>query len=227
MAAKKRQTGQNLERGPPRREIDKLQAIRHLLHASIRMLFSDEDPFALHLVCQSCDKLITDCLTVDTSQRMTPLADAFADLVKPGYRKAFFKLYREVYNYLKHADTDRHLKLGVHHIVQTNEMSILMNIRGYNELLTHTLNTKHARYYLCYAMIMFKNLISPDDGLNALLQHANLDLHVADSLTRTEVLAVMRKATALDKAYLAEKNDDLVDISYVAHVSVKDYQQLP
>jgi hypothetical protein len=111
--------------------------------------------------------------------------------------------------------------------VQMNEMSILMNIRSYNELLIHTLNTAHARYYLGYAMIMYKTLINPDDGLNALLQRVNLDWHVADSLTRTEILAVMRKVTALDKVYLAEKHDDLVDISYIAHVSAKDYQQLP
>jgi hypothetical protein len=53
------------ERSPPDREIDKLQAIRHLLHSSIRLLLWEEDPFALHLICQSCDKLIIDCMKAD------------------------------------------------------------------------------------------------------------------------------------------------------------------
>ena len=188
MAGKKREHAPHtqIERGPSIREIDKLQAIRHLLHASIRMLFADEDPFALHLVCQSCDKLISDCIKVDNFN-----TSSFMDsIVIPEYRREFYRIYREVYNYLKHAKTDRHIKLGVRRIVQINEISILMNIRNFNTIMPF--NTAHTRYYLGYAMIMFKNLFDAE-GINALMKYAKFDDQVADSFTREEMLLMMRR----------------------------------
>lgn len=38
----------------------KQEAVKHLLHAAIRLLGAREDPFAIHLLIQSADKLLID-----------------------------------------------------------------------------------------------------------------------------------------------------------------------
>jgi hypothetical protein len=202
------------ERGAPDREIDKIQAIRHLLHASIRMLFWEEDPFALHLVCQSCDKLILDCMEADGIQ---PKAD-FADYIKPEYLGEFYRIYREMYNYLKHAKNDRHGKLGVRKIVKNNEMSIFLNVARSREL--GKVWTAHVRYFLGYANIVMPRLLK-DESVN----RTHLENEPALNLmTRSEALAIMREQALRDAQFVAERNEDLSDIQALARTKIKDYK---
>jgi hypothetical protein len=49
-----------IKRLEPRRRITKKQAVRHLIHAAVRMIAAAEDPFAIHLVIHSADKLLLD-----------------------------------------------------------------------------------------------------------------------------------------------------------------------
>jgi hypothetical protein len=49
-----------LPRNQPRRALTKKQALRHLIHAAVRMISSGEDPFATHILIQSADKLLID-----------------------------------------------------------------------------------------------------------------------------------------------------------------------
>ena len=44
----------------PKRTLTKKQAIRHLIHAAVRMIAAGEDPFAIHLLTHSADKLLID-----------------------------------------------------------------------------------------------------------------------------------------------------------------------
>jgi hypothetical protein len=44
----------------PQRTIGKKAAVRHLIHAAIRMTMANEDAFAIHLLAQSPDKLLID-----------------------------------------------------------------------------------------------------------------------------------------------------------------------
>ena len=67
-----------------------MQAIRHLAHASIRMLFWRKTPFAFTPICQSCDKLITDCMKADG---ITSSGD-FAHFVKSEYLSDFIRYTR-------------------------------------------------------------------------------------------------------------------------------------
>ncbi|MFZ3354446.1 MAG: hypothetical protein WA268_26660 [Xanthobacteraceae bacterium] len=41
-------------------KLNKQEAIRRLVHAAIRMLAAEEDPFAVHLLIQSADKTLID-----------------------------------------------------------------------------------------------------------------------------------------------------------------------
>jgi len=49
---------EELKQGPPRRYLDKEEAVRHLIHCAIRMVMREEDPFAIHLLVQSADKML-------------------------------------------------------------------------------------------------------------------------------------------------------------------------
>jgi len=44
----------------PRRWLEKHQAVRHLIHAPIRLIQKQGDPFAVHLLIRSADKLLID-----------------------------------------------------------------------------------------------------------------------------------------------------------------------
>jgi hypothetical protein len=46
------------EREQPKRWIGKQKAIRHLAHCAVRLILKREDPFAIHLIIQSADKLL-------------------------------------------------------------------------------------------------------------------------------------------------------------------------
>jgi hypothetical protein len=51
------------DREPPlRRYIGKREGVRHVLHAAIRSVFYGEDPFAIHLLGQSAEKVLLDLL---------------------------------------------------------------------------------------------------------------------------------------------------------------------
>jgi len=204
------------ERDPPDREIDKLQAIRHLLHSSIRLLFWEEDPFALHLICQSCDKLIIDCMEVDGID--SPVD--FASRIKSEYLKAFYRIHRETYNYLKHAKEDRHAKLGVRNIVRSNEISIFLNVARFN-LLVNPFWTAHVRYFLGYT-----NVVMPNFFKDKRMNQVHLENQKAfDAISRSEALALMRTAILADQEFLAEKQEDLADVLRLSTIRIRDYKR--
>ncbi|SRR6266404_999949 len=204
------------ERSPPDREIDKLQAIRHLLHSSIRLLLWEEDPFALHLICQSCDKLIIDCMKADGIE--SPVN--FAAHVKPEYLKSFFAIYRETYNYLKHADEDRHAKLGVRNIVKNNELSIFLNVTRF-ALVNKSFWTAHVRYFMGYI-----NFVAPIYFKDENMKRFHLENEqVFNSLSRSEVLEDIKNQALRDQEFLAERDADLVDIVAVSKVTIQDYKK--
>jgi hypothetical protein len=58
-----------------------------------------EDPFVVHLVVQSVDKLL-----IDVAEKMGTYLEADWEVyIKDEYHSAFFTKYRETYNFLKHA----------------------------------------------------------------------------------------------------------------------------
>jgi hypothetical protein len=93
-------TGANSEEDKtrqPRRRIDKQEAVRHLMHTAIRLIAKREDPFAVHLLINSADKLL-----IDLSKKLgIELRVNWEDYIKPEFHGEFFKKIRETYNYLK------------------------------------------------------------------------------------------------------------------------------
>ena len=61
------------------------------------MIAAAEDPFAIHLIIQSADKLL-----IDLSKRLKkPLKLNWAENIKDEYRSPLMAVFRETYNFLK------------------------------------------------------------------------------------------------------------------------------
>jgi hypothetical protein len=96
----------------------KRQAVRHLIHSAVRLICAGEDPFAVHLLVQSADKLLIDL--AKKTKRTLPFK--WGEFVKPKYEAAIIATIRETSNFFKHADKDRDKAL---HVVDIAQMNIL------------------------------------------------------------------------------------------------------
>jgi hypothetical protein len=94
-----------------------------------------EDPFAIHLLVQSADKLLID-FTKKSGQELRMDWEIY---IKPEYHTAFFEKHRAIYNYFKHADRDFGADLPVHDIMMLNIMT-LFHLR---RQLCHRLQTSN------------------------------------------------------------------------------------
>src|SRR5438046_6516059 len=101
------------------REIDKEQAVPYLLHSAIRLIMEGEDPFAIHMLAQSADKLLVDL----AKARGEYLKVDWELYIKDEYQAEFFKKHREIYNFFKHADRDFDNALPVKDIIMLNVMT--------------------------------------------------------------------------------------------------------
>ena len=134
-----------IRRSAPRRTITKQQAVRHLIHAATRMVAAAEDPFAIHLLVQSADKLL-----IDVAKRTgKPLAHDWTEIVKPEYRHSLIRVFRETYNYLKHADSDHDESLHVGDIALSNILQLAVCIHNYHSLFGEW--TDHMSLFLACA----------------------------------------------------------------------------
>jgi hypothetical protein len=136
----------NTDRAPPNRHLDKAEAVRHLLHAAVRMFAIGEDPFAIHLLIQSAEKLLIDL----AKNRGIDLAFDWETVIKAEYRREFFKMYRETYNFFKHADKDT-TDLPVHNISEGNAVALTMAIENYKTMFG-TL-TEHMKLFRFFARL--------------------------------------------------------------------------
>jgi hypothetical protein len=119
-----------IKRLAPRRRLTKKQAVRHLIHAAVRMIAAAEDPFAIHLIIQSADKLL-----IDLSKRLKkPLAHDWVENLKDEYRKPLMAVFRETYNFLKHADSDHDEELHVGSIAESNVLQLAVCTANYHAL---------------------------------------------------------------------------------------------
>ncbi|WP_342740026.1 hypothetical protein [Bradyrhizobium sp. B117] len=104
------------------------EADRHPIHAAVRMVVAGEDPFATHLLIQSADKLL-----IDLAQYSPPkeLAMDWSKLIKPDYKQALLKVFRETSNFLKHADRDHSETPHVGDIATSNALQLAACIANY------------------------------------------------------------------------------------------------
>jgi hypothetical protein len=146
-----------LSRSPPKRTITKKQAARHLIHSACRLISAREDPFAIHLLIQSADKLLID-ISKRTGQK---LAFSWGELIKPEYKDTVIAAIRETSNFLKHADKDHDARLHVANIAETNILQIGICIVNYNHLFGEW--TDHMKLFFNVAKIFSPASFVADD----------------------------------------------------------------
>lgn len=140
-----------IKRREPRRRMSKQQALRHLIHSAVRVIAAREDPFAIHLVVQSADKLL-----IDLSRKHGKLlALGWTDNIKEEYRSPLMTVFRETYNFLKHADADHDEMLHVGSIAESNVLQLAVACANYHSLYGEW--TDHMKL-----MFNFAKLIAPE-----------------------------------------------------------------
>jgi hypothetical protein len=112
------------------RKIDKQEAIRHLIHCAVRMVAAQEDPFAIHLLIHSAEKLLMDV----SKQTGTRLVFNWEDYLAKGKASEFFNFHRETYNFFKHADRDFDKELSVPDIAPMNIAFLFVCAENYRKL---------------------------------------------------------------------------------------------
>jgi hypothetical protein len=140
-----------IRRRDPRRRMTKQEAIRHLIHSAVRMVAAREDPFTIHLVVQSADKLLIDL----AQKRGKPLALEWTENIKDEYRGPLIKVFRETYNFLKHADTDHDETLHVGAIAESNVLQLAVGCANYHSQFGEW--TDHMKL-----MFNFAKLVAPN-----------------------------------------------------------------
>jgi hypothetical protein len=83
--------------------VNKVEAARRQIDAAIRMLFSNEDPVAVHTVAMAALRIVRDLAAKRDDSYMHKVTEA---IIKPGMEKKFWRKFQAPANFLKHADRD-------------------------------------------------------------------------------------------------------------------------
>ncbi len=193
------------ERGSPKRRLTKKQALRHLIHAAVRMIAAGEDPFATHLLIQSADKLLFDLAKRSASKK---LAMDWTRFMKPEYKDALIEVHRETFNFFKHADRDHDQTLHVGDIAMSNVLQLGVCICNFSSIFDEL--TDHMRLGLATARLVFP------DGFVSEEQRPLYDLAVAGVADSTfhEFIASLR-TDAIGNHFpnlASERGHDLQDV---------------
>jgi hypothetical protein len=198
----------------PRRWIDKQQATRHLIHSAIRLIIKQEDPFAVHLLVNSADKLL-----IDLSKHLgKQLRVNWEDYIKPEFHGQFFTKMRETYNYLKHANNDAAVELPVHNIMMINISSLFFCTENYAALFDEW--TDHMTLFLVFVMNLMPEIITPD-----FLKHTpNLlkDLTASQYSSPAAFFRLFDRNQHVLPRFAREMSDDLQDATDFYRLSFRE-----
>jgi hypothetical protein len=176
VASKTKIFNESADREQPTRRLGKRDAIRHLIHGAIRLIMKMEDPFAVHLLVQSADKLL-----IDVAEKMNTRLDWDWELyVKEEYHSVFFERYRGTYNFLKHANKDFDEDAPVNDIMMLNVMGLLICVVNYVNLYNVKSN-HHIRLYIGFVRVLMPSIMIPDH-----LQESNFSMDNLSQMTPKE-----------------------------------------
>jgi hypothetical protein len=201
------------ERAPPRRHIDKQEAIRHLLHSAIRLVTKQEDPFAINLIVHSADKMILD---VAKSRGEYPRMDREL-YIKDEYHKDFFKRHRETCNYLKHAREDANAELPIHDIMMLNVMALFIAIANYAALFKE--HTEHMMLFNIFVMDLSPAIIGQQfPQRDELLK----SIAMSQTMTPRNFFESFEENSHMLPRYYREVSKDLEDITDFYNLSFSE-----
>ena len=144
-------------------KVNKLEAARRQIDAAIRMLFSGEDPVAIHTLAWAGFQILRD---LDAKQDPSVgMALALDSILRPEKKKEFWCKAKGLSNFLKHADRDAE---GIHDSVEeeANDFVLYFALAYYHQLRGQlTLEMRVLRAWL--------TMLHPDVVLQS--QDKNLD----------------------------------------------------
>jgi hypothetical protein len=200
----------------PRRMLDKREALRHLIHAAIRLIARMEDPFAVHLLVHSADKILIDL----AKQKGHELRIDWELYIKDEYHDEFFKRHRETYNYFKHADLDFAADLPVRDIAMTNAMSLFITVVNYEHMFGE--RTHHMALFLTFATTLMPKIIVPTDirGVELLKGVRNMQ-----GMTPAEFFRTFEVHPEMLPNFYQEAAKDVEDLTDFYHLTFSELQE--
>jgi hypothetical protein len=197
----------------PRRRIGKQEAVRHLIHSAIRLISKQEDPFAVHLLVNSADKIL-----IDLSKHLgKELRVNWEDYIKSQFHGQFFKKIRETYNFLKHADEDYAAELPVHNIMMINISSLFICTSNYSKLFGET--TDHMMLFLAFVMNLMPEIITPE--LHKQFPDLLKTLAASQGATPSEFFELFEHNQSALPRFSREVSEDLQDTIDFYHLSFR------
>jgi hypothetical protein len=183
----------------PKYALSKLEGARRLIHATIRMLWQNEDPIAINLLAQSADMLTADLLVNKIGSDM--IWDS--QVIVKENKKELLGIVRKPSNFVKHADRDPEAMLPVFELYIQAEIATLFSIARFRELSNSM--TCHMKFYLGYHHVTHPG----HTPLPAFELPRNLS--VMRSVTPSQFRAMWGEAAKQNMEYLGEiKGDKLI-----------------
>jgi hypothetical protein len=199
----------------PRRKLNKQEAIRHLLHTSVRLIMKMEDRFAIHLLVHSADKMLIDI----AKKRGKLLRMDWEDYIKPEYHSSFFKRYWKTYNYFKHANDDFSEDLPVHDIAMMNVMQLFMSVTNYRTIFEET--TDHFTLFAVFIFNLMPQIIIPHDDVGRQILK---NVKIGETMTPKRFFELFESnSSALPKFWLEASQDmeDVIDFYHLSFVELR------
>jgi hypothetical protein len=190
--------------------IDKKRGVRHLLHAAIRMTLEGEDALGINMLAQATDKVLLDLLKHAEIQDPMLLEER----IVPERRNEFFRIYRQSFNFLKHANEDPKEKLPIGNILVTNEMLLFANIARYRKLFSEF--TVHMQKHLTLVTLLHPRLIRWKD-MGEKGEQFLKDRRTFEHMTRRECISLIKDHAYNDGGFLRERSEDLELVTETNH----------
>jgi hypothetical protein len=188
------------------RQLSKQDAIKQLIHGAVRLLMSAEDPFIIHMLIQSADKLLIDV----AKQSGQKLAHDWEEFIVPEKKGLFFTKYRETYNFFKHANHDFGKDLPVHDIVKLNLITLFVVIQNYHAL--YGAYTGHMVLLNSLVQCTIPGMFLMDKMSDEAAAHHKKLLKSLDTTTPTEFFSIISEyIKVFAPTYQAERDEDLQD----------------
>jgi hypothetical protein len=194
---------------PARRTMNKQEAVRRLLHTSVRMVMNMEDPFAIHLIVHSADKIL-----IDVAKKQNKLLRMdWEDYIKPEYHKTFFQRHRETYNYLKHANNDFADELPVRDIAMMNVMQLFMACMNYRSVFDET--TDHITLFAIFMFNIMPQVIIPDGIGKEIIK----SVKATESMTPNAFFEAFKSKSEMLPRFWIEASKDMQDVIDFYHLT--------
>jgi hypothetical protein len=200
----------------PRRTLDKCEALRHLIHAAIRLITRMEDPFAVHLLVHSADKILIDL----AKQNGHELRVDWGLYIRDEYHDEFFKRHRETYNYFKHADRDFAMDLPVRDIGMTNVLNLFITVVNHEHMFSE--RTCHMALFLTFISVLMPEIIVPTDVRGVELLKSARDMR---GMTPADFFRTFEEHPEVLSNFYPEAAKDVEDLTDFYHLTFQELRE--